>query len=83
MARHAQGKRLIVQPRAVESGPVPALLGSPGPTELRGHGGSMLGTGEALRDACGKGFLTIHPSGCPTGSREQVDHSFTDGLDSS
>ena len=68
MARHAQGKRLIVQPRAVESGPVPALLGSPGPTELRGQGGRMLGTGEALRDACGKGFLLYTHLAAPLGA---------------
>ena len=43
MGRHAQGKRLIVQPRAVESGPVPALLGSPGPTELRDMEGACWG----------------------------------------
>lgn len=48
MATHAQGKRLIVQPRVVESGPVPGPLGSPGPTRATRHGGSTLGTPRAV-----------------------------------
>lgn len=76
----AKGETPVIQPRAVELGPVQTLLGSRKDPEATRHGGSTLGNGRALKGAYR--MDSYYALICLTHWEPGADHGFTDGLNS-